>query len=257
MNGVTLVRTTAELHTLVGAPKRLLVVLAHPDDESYGCAGALARAGADPDTQAVLLCLTRGEASSMGRERGLSPAEVGQLREGRLVEVAALCGLGGLLVLDLPDGGLDRLALREVAAPIREVIEAFDPQVVVTGDARGVNGHRDHIAAHWAVRRALEDAPPRRLALLAYPPAVCEAAKPRLLFATPEARIDVSLELTPAEIATKEACLRVHEAIVTLTDAADPDGRAVRPPLEHFDLHGESFSPRAVDLFANVSPGGG
>jgi len=235
---VSLARTADDLLALRTAKRRLLVVLAHPDDESYGCAGALARAGADHDAVAVLLCLTRGEASSMGPQRGLSPEEVGDLREERLVQVAARCDLAGLLVPGLPDGGLDRLPVRDL-----------------TSDARGVNGHRDHIAAHWATRRALEYLPPRRLALLAYPPEVSEAAKPRLLFPTPETRIDVTLALSEAEIAAKEACLAVHEALVTLQAAgADEvhadDGRVVHPPFEHFDLHGEAHEPRLDDLFA-------
>ena len=69
-------RTPEALKALSRRKKRLLAVFPHPDDEAYGCAGALARAGRDPDGAAVLLCLTRGEASKMGPERGLSPDEV-------------------------------------------------------------------------------------------------------------------------------------------------------------------------------------
>lgn len=246
---MTLVRTADALASLRARPRRLLAVLAHPDDEAYGCAGALARAGTDPDAAAVLLCLTRGEASSMGPARGLTPAEVGALRERRLVAVAAHLGLDGLLVPGLPDGRLDRLPLAAVDAPVRAALEAFDPQVVITADARGVNGHRDHIAAHWAVRRALADAPARRLALLAYPPDVCEAAKPRLLFPTRDAEIDAVLALDAHEIDAKEASLREHEALVTLRPEAAGNDLVVRPPVERYDLLGEEHNPPLDDLF--------
>ena len=53
-------------------------------DENDRGVRTLARAGADPDTAAVCLCLTRGEASSMGPQRGLTPAQVAELRTQRL-----------------------------------------------------------------------------------------------------------------------------------------------------------------------------
>ena len=75
------------------------------------------------------------------------------------MEVAARASLDGLVVGDLPDGRVARLPLAEAAARVRAVIEALDPQVVITGDPRGVNGHPDHIAAHWLVRAALDGRP--------------------------------------------------------------------------------------------------
>ncbi len=248
---MALLRTADELAPLLSKPRRLLAVFAHPDDEAYGCAGALQRAGADPDAAAVLLCVSRGEASSMGPQRGLTPEQVGQLREGRLEDVAEIVKLDGLLVPGLPDGRLARQDLDLLAAPIRAALEAFRPQVVVTHDARGVNGHADHIAVHWAVRRALSGIDGVRLAMIAYTPETCEAAKPRLLFPTREEDIDATLDLRGAEIDAKEACLRVHEALVTLRE--EPDGDLVsRPPVEHYDFLGERLSPRAEDLFARL-----
>ncbi len=242
-----LIRTVDDLHVLRSKPRRLLAVFAHPDDEAYGCAGALARAGADPDTATVLLTLTRGEASSLGRRQGLTPEQIGAMREQRLEQVAAHVDLDGLLVPGLPDGGLARESLDALVAPVRAAVEAFAPQVVVTQDARGVNGHADHIATHWAVRDALRDAPEVRLALIVYTPETAEEAKPRLLFPTPEAEIDATLQLTPPEIEAKEACLRVHEALITLQDA---EGDLVqRPPVEHYDFLADPQDPTATDLF--------
>jgi len=252
---MTVIRTASHLASLRAHPRRLLAVFAHPDDEAYGCAGALARAGADGQAATVLLTLTRGEASSMGRELGLTPTEVAALREARLEEVAALVHLDGLLIPGLPDGQLARLDLDAVAAPILEVLRSFAPNVVVTHDARGVNGHADHIAVHWAVRRALTAVGGARLALVAYPPETAEAARPRLLFATSTEEIDITLALDGAEIEAKEACLRVHEALVTLrADGADAE-KSVRPPVEHFDVLGASFDPPVADLWAALPEG--
>lgn len=247
-----LARRFESLAALRARPRRLLAVFPHPDDEAYGCAGALARYGGRQDTATVLLCLTRGEASALGRERGLTRGEVGALRERRLEQVAELVALDALLVPGLPDGRLAHLPLATVDAPVREVLGAFAPQVVIGHDARGVNGHADHIAAHWAVRRALAGAARRRFAMLAYTDEVCEAARPRLLFPTPAEEIDATLELGEAEIDAKEACLRVHEALVTLR----PGGAAplhLRPAVEHYDFLGEDHAPPLAGLFDDLA----
>ena len=66
-------RTIEELTGLRGHTRRMLAVFAPPDDESYGCAGAFARAGADADAAAVLLCLTTGHAAPAVPPPGGSP----------------------------------------------------------------------------------------------------------------------------------------------------------------------------------------
>ncbi|MHC4549236.1 MAG: PIG-L deacetylase family protein [Planctomycetota bacterium] len=246
---MALIRAVEGLASLRGCARRVLAVFPHPDDEAYGCAGTLARAGADPEAAAVLFCVTRGEASSMGPARGLRPAEVGDLRERRLEQVAAILRLDGLVVGDFPDGGLDRSDARALAAAVRRVIEAFRPQVLIGHDPRGVNAHPDHIATHWATRHALAGEDAVRFAMLAYPPSVAEAARPRLLFPTPLEEIDAVLHLTPDEIEAKERCLRIHEALVTLQPGGD--GRLLhRPPVERYDFLGEERSPPVSDLFA-------
>ena len=248
---MSLRREVSELEALRERARRLLVVLPHPDDESYGCAGTLARLGADPDAATVFFCMTRGEASQIGPQRGLSPDEVAALREARLIEVAATVRLDALLIGSFPDGGMAREDLGAMSAAIREVIDAFRPQVIVNQDPRGVNAHPDHIACHWALRHALLERPGIRLAMLAYPPEVAEAIKPRLLFATPEHEIDAILDLTPEEADAKERCLRIHEALVTLRDDGEPE-LIRRPPIERYDFLGEEFDPPVDDLFAEL-----
>ena len=84
-----MIRTVDELRTLRDRPRRLLSVFAHPDDESYGCAGTLARHGADPDAAVVHVCLTSGEAYSVLRAEGLDADGIARLREERMERVAA------------------------------------------------------------------------------------------------------------------------------------------------------------------------
>ena len=58
-------------------PKRMLVILDHPDDESFAAGGTLAKY-AHQDVQVILLCATRGEAGISGAKPEESEADAGQ-----------------------------------------------------------------------------------------------------------------------------------------------------------------------------------
>lgn len=243
-----MIRTAAELAALRDRARRVLCVMPHPDDESYGPAGTLARAGADPEGAAVVFCMTRGEASSMGRERGMSRDAVAALRSERMEQVGSLLQLDGLLLGDFPDGRMAYTGLDEMAAAIGGAMDALRPQVVIGHDPRGVNAHPDHIATHWAIRQALLTRDSVRFAMMAYLQDVADLVAPRLLFATPEDEIDAVIDLSPAEADAKEACLRVHEALITLRDDGDPE-LLRRPPIERYAFFGETRSEPVSDLF--------
>jgi len=243
-----LIRDIDGLAALSYRPKRLLAVFPHPDDEAYGCAGVLARAGADPDVAAALFTLTPGEASSYGPENGLSPGEVAELRTGRLVAVAEATGIDALIVGGFPDSRLARVPLDETGDAVGRAIDAFSPQVVIGHDPRGVNAHADHIASHWAIRQALLTRPGIRFAMIVYRQEDADAIAPRLLFGTPDAEIDAVVRLTPEETRKKEICLRAHDALVTVVRDGPP-GLLRRPAVERFDFLGEDQTPPLPDLF--------
>ncbi len=223
---------------------RLLAIFPHPDDESYGPAGALARAD-----HAAVYCLTRGEASSMGPQRGLSKDEVAKLRTERMWQVSDILELDHMTLGEFPDGKLARYDLAQLSETIRDVIRDFEPQVVIGHDSRGVNAHPDHIATHWATRYALLELGKIRFAMMAYPPEVVEQAKPRLMFATPVDEIDAVLHLSEEEADKKERCLRVHEALITLKEGSGDGDLIVRPAIERYDFFGEDKTPPVDDLF--------
>src|SRR5687767_15641604 len=81
----------------------LAAVLAHPDDESFGCAGALALAH-DAGATTRLLVVTRGEA---GTPDGEADPSFGDRREAELIGAAKAIGLDEVSILDgYPDGGV-------------------------------------------------------------------------------------------------------------------------------------------------------
>lgn len=135
-------------------PLRLLCILAHPDDESLGLGGLLARYGAE-GIETYLVTATRGELGWFGApEENPGPTELGKIREGELKEAGKVLGLREVNILDYRDGELheaDQSVLtRELVSHIRRV----KPQVVVTFDHNGVYGHPDHIAATRAATAA-------------------------------------------------------------------------------------------------------
>ena len=90
---------------------KLMCILAHPDDESLGTGGILAKYAAE-GVETYLVTATRGERGWMGDEKDDPGLEaLGRLRTGELQAAAQVLGLREVNFLDYIDGDLDR-ALR-------------------------------------------------------------------------------------------------------------------------------------------------
>jgi LmbE family N-acetylglucosaminyl deacetylase len=125
---------------------RLMCVFAHPDDESMGTGGILARY-ASQGVATFLVCATRGERGWFGEADVYpGPDALGRTREAELQAAAAVLGIRRVDVLDYIDGDLDRADPTEVVPRIARLIQEVRPQVVVTFAAEGAYGHPDHIA---------------------------------------------------------------------------------------------------------------
>src|SRR5690242_7276033 len=93
--------------------RRLMAVLAHPDDESLGIGGTLAKYAAE-GTDIFLVTATRGDG---GRYQGIRQDDprhpgrrkLGDLREAELRAAAAELGVREVSLLDYPDGQVDRV----------------------------------------------------------------------------------------------------------------------------------------------------
>jgi len=125
---------------------RLMAILAHPDDESLGFGGTLAKYAAE-GIHVALVTATRGERGWRGEpdaDPGLTA--IGQIRETELRSAATALGIDRLTFLDQIDGELAQAESGPVLARIVAEIRAFRPQVVVTFGPDGAYGHPDHIA---------------------------------------------------------------------------------------------------------------
>lgn len=124
---------------------KLLAVLAHPDDESLGFGGSLAKYAAE-GVEVHLITATRGERGRFGLEGRGDPAEVGRVREEELQAAAAVLGVREVTVLGYPDGGVDQIGAATAIGDIASHIRRIRPQVVLTFGPDGAYGHPDHIA---------------------------------------------------------------------------------------------------------------
>lgn len=125
---------------------RLLGILAHPDDESLGIGGALAKYSAE-GVETYLVTATRGQRGRyFTNEDRPSDEEVGHVREAELRRAAEELGVEKVEVLDYMDGQLDRADPKEAIGRIVRHIRRIRPDVVVTFDPFGAYGHPDHIA---------------------------------------------------------------------------------------------------------------
>lgn len=139
-----------------GAPRRIMAIWAHPDDEitSAGTLSALARGGA----ALTLVYLTAGEAA---RDTGYSRKELAVARREEAKAAGALLGASHVEVLDFPDSGLATTDPAVAKAAIAGLIERFQPGVIVSFDEQvGFYGHPDHVQTGRWVREVVDEGAP-------------------------------------------------------------------------------------------------
>jgi LmbE family N-acetylglucosaminyl deacetylase len=122
---------------------KLLAIFAHPDDESFGPAGTLAKCSEEGHSVG-LVTLTRGEAGSLGISKDLAAAKLGQRRSLELQCAAKIIGISYLRIYDLPDKKLNSIPENQGLQIIKKEIESFQPDALITFHDNGISGHPDH-----------------------------------------------------------------------------------------------------------------
>lgn len=137
------------------APKRAMVIVAHPDDIEFGCAGTVARwvrAGAE----VCYVLVTSGDVGIA--TEGMTKAKATEIREAEQLAAAEVVGVKKVVFLREPDGAVENtLALRKKL--VRE-IRRFRPEAVICGDPTVVWAGDNYInhPDHRAVATAAVDA---------------------------------------------------------------------------------------------------
>jgi LmbE family N-acetylglucosaminyl deacetylase len=128
----------------------ILGVWAHPDDETWLCAGLMARAAAAGD-RVVCVTATRGELGSPDEERWPSGAPLAAVRTAEMKSALAILGVAEHHWLDYPDGGCADVDQDEAVRRVTALMEEVQPDTVLTFGPDGMTGHDDHKAAcRWA-----------------------------------------------------------------------------------------------------------
>lgn len=223
-------------------PPRLLVAVAHPDDETFGCGSILAHA-ADAGWVTTVLCATRGEAGNPAPGFDLAGRPLAEHREDELRAAARLLGVQHLVLLDFLDSGMEgeppagSLAAAdpaEVLTAVRTIATQHDPDLVLTLDAS--DGHRDHVVMRaTAVSVAAEREVPAYLQAL--PRSLMdrwvehmtrvrpEMAHLRLAdLGTPDDEITVQLD-SSAQLPVREKAIAVHASQTSPYDGLPADLR--------------------------------
>jgi LmbE family N-acetylglucosaminyl deacetylase len=125
---------------------KLMCVLAHPDDESLGTGGTLAKYAAE-GVETHVITATRGERGRFGDGSERPCADVvGATREAELRAAAKELGVREVTMLGYPDGSLEAVDPATAQAVIAEHVRRVGPDVVITFGPEGAYGHPDHIA---------------------------------------------------------------------------------------------------------------
>jgi N-acetyl-1-D-myo-inositol-2-amino-2-deoxy-alpha-D-glucopyranoside deacetylase len=224
--------------------RSLLLVHAHPDDESIETGATMARYAAEGARVTLVTC-TLGELGEIipPELQHLTPDELGEYRIGELERACAALGvtdhrfLGGAGrwrdsgMMGLPDNDDPRCFWRadvtEAARRLVEVIEETGPDVIVSYDANGFYGHPDHIQAHRVTKLAHGlAAPGAKLYATAMPRSVLETAlrlppgspftsSDDMSASVPDDQVTTAVD-ADAYLEAKLAAMRAHATQVTV-----------------------------------------
>lgn len=136
-------------------PLKLMCVFAHPDDETLGCGGVLAKYAAE-GIQTYLVTATLGERGWTGApEDNPGLDALARIRREELNNAARVLGIQEVSLLGYIDGDLDKADPAEATAKIAAHIRRVRPQVVISFGLDGIYGHPDHIIISQLTTAAL------------------------------------------------------------------------------------------------------
>jgi LmbE family N-acetylglucosaminyl deacetylase len=230
----------------MGESRRVLVVVAHPDDAEFGCGGTVAR-WIDEGDQVFYCIMTNGNRGS--GDPSMTPERLATIREAEQRAAARALGVSEVRFLGHPDGELEdtREARREVVRAIRH----FRPHRLVAQNPfptlNPYSGHRDH---RHAGRLALDAVYPYARDRLHFPELLAERLEPhkvREVYLVGHSEPDLVVDIT-GTMERKLKALACHQS--QFRDFGEVEARVRERAAELGKPHGHTYAEsfRVIDL---------
>ena len=197
------------------APKRVMSIHAHPDDQEFTVAGTLAK-WARAGSEIVSVCITRGDAGSNEKtDPAMAKHRLALIREEEQRNACRVLGVQHVEFLHYPDGVLQPTL--ELRRDLTRVIRQYKPEVVVCGDptvrfyGNSYMNHPDHrVAADVALDAVFPSAGTRFI----FPELLTEGFEPhqvRKVFVHGSEKGETYIDIG-AVLDTKIAALKEHKS---------------------------------------------
>lgn len=131
--------------------KRLLVITAHPDDESYAAAGTIYK-NRQRGGRTFIVCATFGEKGKSHLKKPVSDRQMKNIRGKELLAASKFLRAEKLFALGMPDASL-RFHESAIFAKCLAIAEKTKPDFILSFGDDGISGHTDHITVGRAARR--------------------------------------------------------------------------------------------------------
>lgn len=210
-------------HDIEDFGRSILCVFAHPDDETAGVGGTIARYAAEGATVRIVTA-TRGEQGSLGPDgRVIRRKDLPIVRETELRSALVVLGAPPPVLLGYRDGEVADADFAELVAKVEAQMDEVKPDVVITFGPTGATQHSDHITMHRATVEAYhlhtrKGGKGARLLYFAVPPEI--AREFDLEVEGPEAEPNVEVDISDV-LTLKLKALRIHGSQMDIQEMTD------------------------------------
>ena len=181
--------------------RTILIISAHPDDETLFCGGTIAMY-VQKEHDVYILETTRGEGGEVGDPPLTTKDKLGKIREQETRNAASALGVKNIFFLPYTDPHMEiggtplaiDVPLEVFSISILKYIKDIQPDLIITHGSNGEYGHPQHIFTHKAVIKAYEDLKPDS-ALMTWQAWHEPFARPRVL--NPDDPADIIRDIAP------------------------------------------------------------
>ena len=145
--------------------RRMLCIVAHPDDETFGSGSVLIKYASE-GVLVYTACATRGDVGEIAEGSNATPETLSSVREQEYYDAGKVMGVKRSILYGYRDSGMAdtpdnnhpnafiNVPIDEVVSQMVDTIRELKPHVVITFDEGGGYGHPDHMYASKAAKLA-------------------------------------------------------------------------------------------------------